>query len=67
VKTFPSYVFAAIGVALVVLGIAGLVYGDSDKARAISAIVAALGFVQVIFGGIKRRGEDAAVTTPTSP
>lgn len=59
-KRFPSYIFAAIGVALVALGAAGLAYGQNDKARAISAIVAVLGIVQVIFGGLQRKTEDLA-------
>jgi len=58
VKTFPSFVFAALGVALLVLGIAGIAYGDGTATKIISGLVAVIGLVQIIFGGIKRTTED---------
>ena len=62
---FPSYIFAGIGVAFVVLGILGMAYGEDTQATVISAIVAALGLLQVIYGGMQRRGED--VTSSPAP
>jgi len=58
VKTFPSFVFAALGVALLVLGIAGLAYGEDTLTKVFSGLVAVIGVVQIIFGGIKRTTED---------
>ena len=57
-KTFPSFVFAALGVALLVLGIAGIAYGDGTATKIISALVVVIGLVQIVFGGIKRTTED---------
>ena len=62
---FPSYIFAGIGVAFIVLGIAGMYYGKDTQATVISAMVAALGLVQAIYGGMERRGED--VTSSPAP
>jgi len=63
---FPSFIFAGIGVAFIVLGIAGMAYGVDTQSTVISAIVAALGLVQVIYGGMERRGEDAT-SSPAPP
>ena len=60
VKTFPSYVFAALGVALLVLGIAGIAYGADAGEQIIGALVAIIGVVQIIFGGLQRKTEDVA-------
>jgi uncharacterized membrane protein HdeD (DUF308 family) len=67
VKTFPSYVFAALGVALLVLGIAAIAYGADAGEQIIGALVAIIGIFQIIFGGIQRRTEDLtpAATEPT--
>jgi hypothetical protein len=64
VKTFPSYVFAALGVALLVLGIAGIAYGADAGEQIIGALVAIIGVVQIIFGGLQRKTEDVAPATP---
>jgi uncharacterized membrane protein HdeD (DUF308 family) len=61
VKTFPSYVFAALGVALLVLGIAGIAYGADAGEQIIGALVAIIGVVQIIFGGLQRKAEDDAL------
>jgi uncharacterized membrane protein HdeD (DUF308 family) len=68
VKTFPSYVFAALGVALLVLGIAAIAYGTDAGERIIGALVAIIGVVQIIFGGFQRKTEDIAPpATDTAP
>ena len=56
-KTFPSYVFAALGAALLALGVIGLIWGDSGLTRTICAFVGVIGIVQIIFGGLRRREE----------
>jgi uncharacterized membrane protein HdeD (DUF308 family) len=60
VKTFPSYLFAALGVALLVLGIAAIAYGADAGEQIIGALVAIIGVVQIIFGGFQRKAEDIA-------
>lgn len=62
-KPFPSYVFAALGVALLVLGIAAIAYGEDSGDQIIGALVAVIGVVQIIFGGLRRRTEDDAPRT----
>lgn len=66
-KTIPSLVFAALGVALVVLGIAGMAYGDNAGDQIIGALVAVIGVIQVIFGGLRRRFEDNAPRDEAPP
>jgi hypothetical protein len=58
VKTIPSYVFAAVGVALLALGVIGMVWGEGGVAKLLYALVAVLGLVLIIFGG-KRRTKEA--------
>jgi hypothetical protein len=68
VKSLPSYVFAALGVALLVLGIAGIAYGADAGEQIIGALVAIIGMVQIIFGGLQRKTEDVApAATETAP
>jgi formate hydrogenlyase subunit 3/multisubunit Na+/H+ antiporter MnhD subunit len=59
VKSLPfSIVFAGLGVALLVLGIAGMIYGEDAGDQLIGALVAIIGVIQIIFGGLRRRTED---------
>jgi hypothetical protein len=53
-------VFAALGVALLVLGIAAIAYGADAGEQIIGALVAIIGVVQIIFGGFQRKAEDVA-------
>ena len=46
-KTVPSFVFAALGVALLVLGIAGIAYGDGTATKIISALVVAVSYTHL--------------------
>jgi len=57
-KTVPSYIFAALGIALLVLGIAGMAYGEDAGDRLIGSLVAIVGVVQIVFGGFRRKTED---------
>ncbi len=57
-NTLPSYIFAALGVALVVLGIAAIFFGENLGQQIIGALVAIIGILQVIFGGLRRKTED---------
>ena len=64
-KPLPSFVYAALGVALVVLGVAGLVWGENTSVRIVCVFVGVIGLVQIVFGGFKRTTEDVAATDPT--
>lgn len=58
-KSWPfSIVFAALGVALLVLGIAGMIYGEDAGDRLIGSLVAIIGVIQIVYGGFRRRTED---------
>ncbi|HEX7186665.1 MAG TPA: hypothetical protein VF423_00445 [Actinomycetes bacterium] len=57
-KSLPSYVFAALGIALLALGIAGLAYGEDAGDQLIGSLVAIVGVVQIVFGGLRRKTED---------
>lgn len=57
-NTLPSYIFAAFGVALVVLGVAAMAYGDNLGQEIMGALVAIIGILQIIFGGLRRKTED---------
>ena len=57
-NTLPSYIFAAFGVALVVLGIAAIFFGENLGQEIMGALVAIIGILQVIFGGLRRKTED---------
>ena len=59
-NTLPSYIFAALGVALVVLGIAAIFFGENLGQEIMGALVAIIGILQVIFGGLRRKTEDNA-------
>lgn len=59
-RTIPSYVFAGIGVALIALGVVGMIYSDTSENITFSAVIAALGLIQVIYGGLSRSREDDA-------
>lgn len=56
-KTVPSYLFAALGVALLVLGVVGLVWGDGAATKFVCALVAVIGVVQILAGGLRRKDE----------
>ena len=57
-KSWPfSIVFAALGIALLVLGIAGMIYGEDAGDQLIGALVAIIGVIQIIYGGYRRRAE----------
>ena len=57
-KSWPfSIVFAALGVALLVLGIAGMIYGGDAGDRLIGSLVAIIGVIQIVYGGFRRRTE----------
>lgn len=56
--TLPSYIFAAFGVALVVLGIAAIFFGENRGQEILGALVAIIGILQIIFGGLRRKTED---------
>ena len=55
------------GRSLLVLGIAGTAYGAEAGEQIIGALVAIIGVVQIIFGGMQRKTEDVApsATEPT--
>jgi hypothetical protein len=57
VKTLPSYLFAALGAALVALGTIGLVWGEGAPTKTVFAIVGIVGVVLIIAGGIRRKVE----------
>lgn len=58
-KSLPfSIVFAALGVALLVLGVAGMFYGEDAGDELIGALVAIVGVIQIVYGGLRRRTED---------
>ncbi len=57
-NTLPSYIFAAFGVALVVLGLAAIFFGEDLGDQIVGALVAVIGILQVIFGGLRRKSED---------
>lgn len=57
-NTLPSYIFAAFGVALVVLGLAAIFFGENLGQEIMGALVAIIGILQVIFGGLRRKTED---------
>lgn len=59
-NSLPSYVFAALGVALVVLGISAIAFGEDLGEEIMGALVAIIGVLQVIFGGLRRKTEDSA-------
>jgi hypothetical protein len=59
VKTMPSYLFAALGIALAVCGLLGVIWGDGAATKFVSALVLVIGLVQIVFGGF-RRTEEAA-------
>jgi hypothetical protein len=62
VTTFPSYIFATLGVALLVLAIAAIAHGSDAGEQIIGALVAIIGVIQIIFGGFQRKNEDLAPT-----
>lgn len=57
-KSWPfSIVFAAFGISLLVLGIAGMIYGEDAGDRLIGSLVAVVGVIQIVYGGVRRRTE----------
>lgn len=57
-----SYVYAALGIALVVLGIACIAFGEDTEVQIIGVAVAVIGVVQIVFGGLRRATEDVTTT-----
>ena len=57
-NTLPSYIFAALGIALVILGGSGVAFGDGPGEKIICAAVVVIGLVQIVFGGLRRKTED---------
>ena len=59
-NTLPSYAFAALGIALVILGGTAFALGDGTGERIAWAAVVVIGIVQVVFGGLRRKTEDGS-------
>ena len=59
-NTLPSYTFAALGIALVVLGGTAFALGDGTGERIACAAVVVIGLVQIVFGGLRRKTEDGS-------
>jgi hypothetical protein len=58
-KALPSYVFAGLGVGLLAVGLAGLVWGTGALTKTIFGIVAIIGVVGIVIGIMRRKGEAA--------
>jgi len=66
-KTMPSYLFAALGVALTVCGLFGVIWGDGAATKLVSGLVLVIGLVQIVFGGFRRTEESGHPHEMTGP
>ena len=61
----PSYVFAAVGIALFALGVASIGFGEPGD-QIIGALTGVIGVLNMIYGGLRRKTEDVVPAAATA-